>query len=175
MAKSKSNYLWLALILLSIFLWFNRHDIFFFLQTRPSASSLDFNRNAPEPENKSTAVSTDEGINIRVFEAVRPAVVNIATTTLSMNFWLELIPREGQGSGFIIDRKGYILTNNHVVANAQKITVTMANGRKVSAALVGRGSDRGQSSVGRKAHRVGPADQRAGTEFPGCLARDRMV
>jgi putative serine protease PepD len=55
-----------------------------------------------------------------------------------MNFWLEIIPREGQGSGFIIDRKGYILTNNHVVAKAQKITVTMANGKKTPATLVGR-------------------------------------
>jgi putative serine protease PepD len=55
-----------------------------------------------------------------------------------MNFWLEVIPRQGQGSGFIIDREGYILTNNHVVAKAQKITVTMADGRKTSAPLVGR-------------------------------------
>ncbi len=55
-----------------------------------------------------------------------------------MNFWLEVIPREGQGSGFIIDREGYILTNNHVVANARKITVTMADGTKIPASLVGR-------------------------------------
>jgi S1-C subfamily serine protease len=55
-----------------------------------------------------------------------------------MNFWMEIIPREGQGSGFIIDTKGYILTNNHVVAKAQKITVTMANGERISATLVGR-------------------------------------
>jgi putative serine protease PepD len=64
--------------------------------------------------------------------------VNIATTTLSMNFWLEVTPREGQGSGFIIDKRGHILTNNHVVAKAQKITVTMADGRKIPATLVGR-------------------------------------
>ena len=75
---------------------------------------------------------------MEVFEKVHPAVVNIATTTLSMNFWLEIIPREGQGSGFIIDREGYILTNNHVVAEAQKIIVTMADGTKLSASLVGR-------------------------------------
>jgi len=55
-----------------------------------------------------------------------------------MNFWMEIIPREGQGSGFIIDRKGYILTNNHVVAKAQKITVTLANAKKLTASLVGR-------------------------------------
>jgi putative serine protease PepD len=55
-----------------------------------------------------------------------------------MNFWMEIIPREGQGSGFVIDRKGYILTNNHVVAKAQKITVTLVNGKKLPASLVGR-------------------------------------
>jgi hypothetical protein len=41
----------------------------------------------------------DEEINIKVFELIRPAVVNIATTTLGVNFWLEIIPQKGQGSG----------------------------------------------------------------------------
>jgi S1-C subfamily serine protease len=83
-------------------------------------------------------ISPDEEINVRVFENAHPAVVNIATTTLSMNFWLEITPRKGQGSGFVIDASGYILTNNHVVARAQKIIVTMADGRKTPANLVGR-------------------------------------
>ena len=65
-------------------------------------------------------------------------MVNIATITLSYNFWLEVIPSEGQGSGFIIDKEGYILTNNHVVANARKVTVTMSDGTKIQASLVGR-------------------------------------
>jgi len=55
-----------------------------------------------------------------------------------MNFWMEVIPRQGQGSGFVIDQDGYIMTNSHVVANAQKIVVTMATGKKVQASLVGR-------------------------------------
>jgi len=73
-----------------------------------------------------------------VFEAVHPAVVNIATTTLGMNFWMEIIPQQGQGSGFVIDNRGFIMTNNHVVANAQNMTVTMADGKKIQATLVGR-------------------------------------
>ena len=73
-----------------------------------------------------------------VFEKSHDAVVNIATTTLGMNFWMEIIPQRGQGSGFVIDRRGYILTNNHVVANARKITVTMADGDKIVATLIGR-------------------------------------
>jgi putative serine protease PepD len=138
MSNNKLKYPWLALVLLSILLWFNQNDVFGFFQKRPQSDTLDFNRVSNESEIKGTILSTDEKINIRVFEKVHPAVVNIATTTLSMNFWLEVIPREGQGSGFIIDKKGYILTNNHVVAKAQKITVTMADGGKIPATLVGR-------------------------------------
>lgn len=82
--------------------------------------------------------SQDELINMDVFSRVSPSVVNISTTTLQMNFWMEVIPKEGQGSGFIIDRKGHILTNNHVVANARTITVTMADGTRIDAELVGR-------------------------------------
>lgn len=132
------NYLWLAIIVLLLLFWFKRDDIFFFQNSRPSAESLDFNRPVMKSKSRPLIVSADEEINTKVFKQVHPAVVNIATTTLSMNFWLEIIPREGQGSGFIIDTKGYILTNNHVVAKAQKITVTMANGEKISATLVGR-------------------------------------
>jgi putative serine protease PepD len=83
-------------------------------------------------------MSPDEKINTEVFEKVHKAVVNIVATTLSMNFWLEITPREGQGSGFVIDRNGFILTNSHVVAKAQRITVTMADGKKAAASLVGR-------------------------------------
>ena len=85
--------------------------------------------------------SQDELINMDVFSKVSPSVVNISTTTLQMNFWMEVIPKEGQGSGFIIDRRGHILTNNHVVANAQTITVTMADGTRINAELVGRDSN----------------------------------
>jgi serine protease Do len=89
-------------------------------------------------ENKTIVVSSDEVINVNVFEKVHAAVVNIATTTLSYNFWMQVIPQQGQGTGFIIDKRGYILTNNHVVDNAREITVTLSNGIKLPATLVGR-------------------------------------
>jgi serine protease Do len=47
-------------------------------------------------------------------------------------------PRTGLGSGFIIDQKGLVLTNNHVVENAEKITVKLADEREFSAKVVGR-------------------------------------
>lgn len=137
-SSNKSKYLWLAIIILLLLFWSKREDLFLFVQSRPNAESLDFNRAVNDSESRPLIVSVDEEINTKVFDKVHPAVVNIATTTLSMNFWMEIIPRQGQGSGFIIDRKGYILTNNHVVAKAQRITVTMANGKKHTATLVGR-------------------------------------
>lgn len=133
-----TRYIWLILIILAVFLWFKRDDIFKGFQSRPSAESLDFNRPKDVSQPVENVIASDESVNIAVFEKVHPAVVNIAATTLGMNFWMQIIPREGQGSGFIIDGKGYILTNNHVVAKAQKITVTLASGKKLTASLVGR-------------------------------------
>ena len=46
-------------------------------------------------------------------------------------------PREGSGSGFVIDADGYILTNHHVVAGADRITVTLSDGRAYRAELIG--------------------------------------
>ena len=138
MGLNKRHYLWLAVGLLVIFLWVNRGKFFLSPTSRPTAESLEFNLGSKGPATRPLVLSPDENINIQVFENANPAVVNISTTTLSVNFWLEVTPREGQGSGFIIDSHGYILTNNHVVAKAQKMIVTMANGAKVPATLVGR-------------------------------------
>jgi serine protease Do len=138
MADAKSKYLLLAIILLLLVMWSKRDDFFLFSQKNPNPELLDFNRSRNHSKPNPVIVSADEEINMDVFKAVHPAVVNIAATTLGMNFWLEIIPKEGQGTGFIIDSRGYILTNNHVVAKAQKITVTMADGKKIPASLIGR-------------------------------------
>ncbi len=139
MSTNRSRYVFLSLILICIFLWVKRKDIFFhFYSNRPiiNPKSLDFNHYKNRPEVLYT--SPDEEINIRVFKKAKPTVVNIITTTLGLNFWFEIVPRRGQGSGFIIDHNGYILTNSHVVEKAQKIMVTLSDGRKVRATLVGR-------------------------------------
>ena len=132
------KYFWLILIVLLIFIWLNKNDVIRILEKRPTPESLDFNKPENSAEVRPVIVSKDEEINIRVFEKINPAVVNIVATTLSVNFWMQVIPREGQGSGFIIDKNGYVLTNNHVVEKAQKIIVTLASGKKLSATLVGR-------------------------------------
>ncbi len=138
MLKYSTKTIWIALLLVFLFLWFKREDNSIFTEKRPTVESLDFNAAQPAVVARPAVYSSDEKINVEVFEKVHTAVVNIASTTLSMNFWMEVIPRQGQGSGFIIDRRGYILTNNHVVAKAQKLTVTTASGKRIDATLVGR-------------------------------------
>ncbi|MCD6295375.1 MAG: trypsin-like peptidase domain-containing protein [Deltaproteobacteria bacterium] len=138
MSRYSTKTVWFVLLLIFLFLWFKKEDRSFFPEKRPTVESLDFNTPELSMVAQPAVYSPDEKINVDVFEKVHPAVVNIASTILGMNFWMEVIPRQGQGSGFIIDRRGYILTNNHVVAKAQKLTVTMASGKKIDATLVGR-------------------------------------
>lgn len=83
--------------------------------------------------------STDEQENIAIYETLNEGVVNISTQVLGYNWFLEAVPQDGgTGSGFIIDKKGYVVTNNHVIANADKITVTLADGVQYEAVLVGK-------------------------------------
>jgi putative serine protease PepD len=138
MNNRASRYIWFILIILFILFWVSRKDITRIFQSKPKPESLEFNQPRSDNAQTPTIISADEKINIEVFEKVHPAVVNIVATTLSVNFWMEIIPQEGQGSGFIIDKKGYILTNNHVVEKAQKIIVTLSDGTKIPASLVGR-------------------------------------
>jgi putative serine protease PepD len=128
----------LVLILLLIFIWVKKDDLLIYAGFRPAVETLDFNEQQKELENRPVILSRDEEININVFEQAHPAVVNITATTLSVDFFRRIIPREGQGSGFIIDKRGYILTNNHVVAKAQEIKVTLADGKRLSAVMIGR-------------------------------------
>jgi len=71
---------------------------------------------------------------------VLPAVVSITTRQIETNQFNQAVPTRGLGSGFIVDRRGYILTNNHVVEGANEIKVTLTDERAFRASLVG--SDR---------------------------------
>lgn len=75
-----------------------------------------------------------------VVAMVRPAVVAINTEIVSLDFFNQPFTQEGAGSGWIIDKAGYIVTNNHVVEGAQSITVTLDDGRSVTASIVGADS-----------------------------------
>jgi putative serine protease PepD len=74
---------------------------------------------------------------IDVYRRVAPAVVNITTQVLQRSFFFEVIPAEGAGSGFVIDRDGTILTNYHVIEDARAIEVTFIDESTVPAKLIG--------------------------------------
>lgn len=82
-------------------------------------------------------LSPEEEMNIRIYQEVSPGVVNITTTVISYDFFFNPVPESGTGSGSIIDKNGHILTNYHVVENAKKLEVTLFNGSKWEAMLVG--------------------------------------
>jgi S1-C subfamily serine protease len=74
---------------------------------------------------------------IEVYERVSPAVVNITTQVLRRSFFFEITPEEGAGSGFVLDKKGHILTNYHVIEGAQRIEVTFIDETTLPAKVVG--------------------------------------
>jgi putative serine protease PepD len=73
------------------------------------------------------ALTSDEQVNIRIYKQAAPAVANIITRMVEYDFFFNAVPVEGAGSGFVIDPKGYILTNYHVVQEAEKIEVLLGD------------------------------------------------
>lgn len=84
-----------------------------------------------------TDLDPEEQVNVSVYKKAIPSVVNIKSRAVSYNFFYGLVPEEGQGTGFILDKQGHILTNYHVIANAQQIEVTLYNRKTVKAQLIG--------------------------------------
>lgn len=74
---------------------------------------------------------------IEVYERVSPSVVNISTQVLQRGFFFETIPAAGAGSGFVVDDQGHIITNFHVIQDAQRIEVTFLDETTLPADLVG--------------------------------------
>ena len=82
--------------------------------------------------------SSDEKENIDVYERLNEGVVNITTEQLYYNWFSEAVPQEGDsGSGSIIDAQGYVLTNKHVVKDAYKVYVGLADGSRFEAKVIG--------------------------------------
>jgi putative serine protease PepD len=87
------------------------------------------------------ALTDDEKNNVAIYQKASPSVVNVISSVVTRDFFLNPIPREGSGSGSVIDSKGYILTNNHVIKDAQKLEVTLFDESKWPAKLIGADPD----------------------------------
>jgi len=86
--------------------------------------------------NAAPAYDAEEQNNISVYKKALPSVVNITSHAVAFDFFYGPVPQEGQGSGFILDKEGHILTNNHVIADAQQVEVTLYDKHKFKAKVI---------------------------------------
>ncbi len=84
-----------------------------------------------------TELTEEEKRTIKIYHAARAAVVNITSTTLKYDYFHNPVPSQGSGSGIVLTKDGYILTNSHVIENARMLEVTLINQKTYKATLVG--------------------------------------
>ncbi len=140
-------------------------------------------------------LDSEEQTNISVYRKNIGSVVNITSRAVTLDFFYGLVPQEGQGSGFILDREGHILTNYHVIADARQIEVTLHNRKKYRATVVGTDrshdlaiiqikasdltpmtlGDSRNLQVGQKVYAIGNPFGLAGTLTSGIVSSIRQV
>src|SRR6202161_2840824 len=141
------------------------------------------------------ALDSEEQNNISVYRKNIPSVVNVTSRVMTFDFFYGLVPQDGQGSGFVIDKEGHILTNYHVIADARQVEVTLHNRKKYKATVVGtdpahdlaviqiKAPDLGSSvlgdsrnlQVGQKVYAIGNPFGLAGTMTRGIVSSIRPV
>jgi len=114
----------------------------FFYYTTYRSGTLRTTSPLPEKIEVTQAASTEpldgeEQNNISVYRKNIASVVNVTSKAVAFDFFYGLVPQEGQGSGFIIDKDGHVLTNYHVIADARTVEVTLHNRKKYRATVVG--------------------------------------
>ena len=111
---------------------------FYYFTTYRSGSPLHPANWFGQPSNKveiteaatGEVLDSEEQNNISVYRKNIDSVVNITSRAVTFDFFYGLVPQEGQGSGFIIDKEGHVLTNYHVIAEARQVEVTLHNRKK---------------------------------------------
>src|SRR5215510_5502184 len=114
--------------------------IFDRLQKRFEPSEAAFTEAPPAGISDPSTVS-DEQNNIEVYRTLSPGVVFIHSTSYARDFFGFVEPQEGSGSGSILDQQGNILTNYHVIAGAQKLSVSLGGQKDYPATVVGSDPD----------------------------------
>ena len=141
------------------------------------------------------ALDSEEQNNIGVYRKNIGSVVNITSRVMTYDFFYGLVPQEGQGSGFVFDKEGHILTNYHVIADARQVEVTLHNRKKYKATIVGTDKshdlaivqikapdlqpmilgDSTNLQVGQKVYAIGNPFGLAGTLTRGIVSSIRQV
>jgi S1-C subfamily serine protease len=122
----------IAVLLVGFFFYYTTYRSGTFHLVNSTASQVEITEAASEEP-----LDTEEQNNVAVYRKNIASVVNVTSRALALDFFYGLVPQEGQGSGFIIDRDGHVLTNYHVIADAQRIEVTLHNRKKYRASIVG--------------------------------------
>ena len=172
---------------------------FFYFTTYRSGSFRTINSPAAKVEITEAASSNpldaDEQNNISVYHKNIGSVVNVTSKAVAFDFFYGLVPQEGQGSGFIIDHDGHVLTNYHVIADARQVEVTLHNRKKYRATIVGTDrshdlaviqikapeltpmtlGDSKNLQVGQKVYAIGNPFGLAGTLTSGIVSSIRSV
>ncbi len=134
-----------VLVLLVVGLGCNLADLAS-LPTRPASPTSSPTPSSPTatPQPPVAAIPDEVGAAnaleaqvITVYEAVSPAVVNITNRGYVFDMFMRAVPQEGSGSGFLYDSEGHIVTNFHVIENAEELLVTLADGQVYEAELIG--------------------------------------
>ncbi|MFZ0430238.1 MAG: trypsin-like peptidase domain-containing protein [Acidobacteriota bacterium] len=111
--------------------------VFFFLRwPSPPTARAEFVQ--PKTVALDTPLSAEEEVNIKIYRELSRSVVNVTSTRRTLNFWLQVVPEKGTGSGFIVDDHGHILTNNHVIEDSDQIEITLFDESTLPAKIVGR-------------------------------------
>jgi len=92
----------------------------------------------PEKPNLVADLTPEEKIAVGVYQSVNRSVVNLTSKSVAADdFGFFAEPREGSGSGIVLDKQGHVLTNYHVIDNARRVEVTLFDGTSHEAKYVG--------------------------------------
>lgn len=137
----------------------------------------------------------EEMNNISVYKKVLPSVVNITATTVAYDFFYGAVPQQGQGSGFILNKEGQILTNLHVISNSRQVEVTTSDKHRYKAQVIATDqhhdlallqisapnlvpavlSDSRNLVVGQKVYAIGNPFGLSGTMTTGIISAKRSI
>jgi S1-C subfamily serine protease len=184
----------IAVVLVGVFFYFTTYRSGTFRTINSPAARIEVTQAA-----SNEALDADEQNNISVYHKNIGSVVNVTSKAVAFDFFYGLVPQEGQGSGFIIDRAGHVLTNYHVIADAVssrgQVEVTLHNRKKYRATVVGMDrlhdlaivqikapelapmvlGDSKNLQVGQKVYAIGNPFGLAGTLTSGIVSSIRSV